>query len=140
MREGIKRAFDKFNVEYMVEAEFDAAHRVSFIPTCSRTHGHTWRLTVFFEAFEFVDLLVLKRIVKETAKAFDHRNLGDITSEELGARIYDVLVEKLKAAGLHNVDITCIKLAESCNSAVLMYPWSMLRLEKEGEQECTTQS
>lgn len=124
MRESIKRVFENFNVEYSIEAEFDAAHHVSFVPTCSKTHGHTWRLTVTFFAREFVDLLVLKRIVRSVAKKFDHRDLGDITSEELGARIYELLKNELKKEKLDKVvEVVCVKLAESRNSAVYLYPW-----------------
>ena len=69
------------------KTEFHSAHHIKDHPTCGRPHGHTYKLTVRVAADEWLDFHDLKQKVDSVVTEFDHRDLGDMTCENLAKKI-----------------------------------------------------
>jgi len=66
----------------VVSSKFDASHRLlGYSGSCSRLHGHTWRVEVCVSGGELdllgmlVDFKVVKGILKKVIDVFDHKCL-----------------------------------------------------------------
>ncbi len=87
----------------MVESTFSAAHQLTKSNTkCENLHGHNWKVQVFVrgEVDEKVgwvmDFSVLKKLLKDSLQALDHKLLNDVlqtspTAENIAKYIYDQL-------------------------------------------------
>jgi len=89
-----------------VESSFDAAHRLpKYNGPCSRVHGHhwvvqaTWATDTLGENGIAIDLVALRRLLRQALCIYDHQSLNQImsctpTSENL-ARITFERLQKL---------------------------------------------
>ena len=67
--------------------EFHCAHFISGHPTCGSLHGHTYKLVVKVATKEWLDFHDLKQKADSVVIEFDHRDLGDMTCEDLAKQI-----------------------------------------------------
>jgi 6-pyruvoyltetrahydropterin/6-carboxytetrahydropterin synthase len=108
---------------------FDSAHQLPWHPgKCRQLHGHTYRLEVSVEGpvgeqgivCDFSDLEELVR--REVVDRYDHRYLNDImpnpTAELLAAEVW----KRLEAAGPPLLRLVHLKLWETPDSAVELWP------------------
>lgn len=83
-----------------VEASFDAAHRLpEYNGPCRRVHGHHWCIQATWEHTGVlvdgiaIDLVILKRLLRETVVMYDHQSLNQImanvpTAENIAQAIF----------------------------------------------------
>jgi 6-pyruvoyltetrahydropterin/6-carboxytetrahydropterin synthase len=91
-------------MEIFKQFTFDSAHHLPHVPEghkCKNVHGHTYRLTLYFEGplhpqLGWVeDFAVIKKVVKPVIETLDHKNLNEIdglenpTCEIIGVWIWD---------------------------------------------------
>lgn len=82
------------------ETEFHAAHYIKGHPQCGKTHGHSYKLTVKVAYPEWLDFHDLKTKVEKVVANFDHRDLGDMTCENLAKTMIFQLRKKFPQAGV----------------------------------------
>jgi len=107
--------------ELVVEAEFSAAHRLrEYRGACEKLHGHNYRveLTVAAEALGplgmAADFRVLKRLLREAVKRYDHGFLNDLaefrtqnpTAENLARVLYEECSRRMRRGiGVQSVTV-----------------------------------
>lgn len=80
------------------KTSFEAAHYIEGHVKCGSIHGHSFNLTVkLFEKdlkhwIDFED--IKKQVDMHLIKTFDHKNLGNITCEEIAIKISEFLLSK----------------------------------------------
>ena len=99
--------------EISAETHFSAAHQLRGYPgSCSRLHGHNWRIKVSVIADQLdevgigLDFRQLRATLEEITDRLDHRNLNDVppfdrinpTSEHIARHIFEELKGKLAEA------------------------------------------
>lgn len=88
-----------------VKSGFSAAHHIKGHEKCGQTHGHnfTVRLTVFVKdtgkqiEIDFDDL---NEILDKLCNGYDHRNIGNKSSEELVRELAGKLKGELNSGGI----------------------------------------
>lgn len=120
----------KFNVT--VHGKFDCAHKlVDYEGKCSFLHGHTYKVEVAVAGTQLkngilIDIVVLKKILKEILDEFDHKYLNELeqfkgtspTAENICILIAGEMAEKLPP----NVYVEYIRVYESDEAAITYYP------------------
>ena len=68
---------------------FEAAHIINGHPKCGVKHGHSYKLEVNImgTAEKFIDFADIKRNVEDCVMDLDHKDLGDVTAEEIAYSI-----------------------------------------------------
>ena len=86
-----------------VEAGFEAAHRLpEYSGPCRRIHGHsyivqaTWKTTELNNLGISIDLVVLKKLLRQVVAVYDHQSLntvmtGHTTAEAIARAIFNRL-------------------------------------------------
>jgi len=86
-----------------VEAGFEAAHRLpEYSGPCRRIHGHsyivqaTWKTTELNNLGISIDLVVLKKLLRQVVAVYDHQSLnsvmtGHTTAEVIARTIFNRL-------------------------------------------------
>jgi len=100
--------------------EFSAAHFIKGHPKCGIIHGHNYEVVVkaAYYVDDWVDFGDIKATVENVIKDYDHRDLGNITSEELAERIVTKLLLALdKCVGVK------LTLRETKKFAVVVTKW-----------------
>ena len=69
------------------KTEFHSAHYIKDHPTCGKTHGHSYKLTVKVATDKLLDFHDLKQKVDGVTAEFDHKDLGDMTCEDLAKKV-----------------------------------------------------
>jgi 6-pyruvoyltetrahydropterin/6-carboxytetrahydropterin synthase len=78
------------------ETEFSAAHHIKDHPKCGRTHGHNYKVIFDIEYdLEFLDFHDIKTQLDYILKEFDHKDLGNMTAENLAKQIVDNFAESI---------------------------------------------
>src|SRR5579872_3609124 len=108
---------------------FDAAHELPWHPgKCRQLHGHTYRLEVTVEGpvgdqgvvCDFADLADLVR--REVIDRFDHRYLNDLLPNPTPELVVADVWKRLEAACPPVLRLTHLKLWETPDSAVELWP------------------
>ncbi len=120
--------------EIAVQKHFDAAHFLrGYRGKCEAMHGHRFEVVAKVQANKLNDIGIaydfaeLKRHMDDILAGFDHTCLNEVppfdkmnpSSENIAARIYDALKEKLAGAP---VSISCIEVWESPQTRVTYTP------------------
>ncbi|MDX1609078.1 MAG: 6-carboxytetrahydropterin synthase QueD [Halofilum sp. (in: g-proteobacteria)] len=117
-----------------VLTEFAAAHSLRGYPgSCSRLHGHNWKLEVEVRADRLdeigmaVDFREIKRIAREVTDVLDHRYLNELepftevnpTAENIAAHCFHEIGKRLDGPALELSAVTvwendraCVRYAE----------------------------
>jgi len=86
-----------------VESGFEAGHRLpEYQGPCRRSHGHsyivqaTWEYTEALVGGMAIDLVVLKKLLRQALSRFDHQSLNTVmtnvpTAENLAKVIFNIL-------------------------------------------------
>jgi 6-pyruvoyl-tetrahydropterin synthase len=90
------------DIQRVYKTSFEMAHVIKGHPVCGIEHGHSYRLTVYFDGFsnEWVDFHDLKDVVdKEIKEKYDHKkdikgNVFEISAEMLAFNIGNYLYKK----------------------------------------------
>jgi 6-pyruvoyltetrahydropterin/6-carboxytetrahydropterin synthase len=101
--------------EIFVTTQFAAAHSLPGYPgSCSRLHGHNWKIKVFVRSQELnalgmgLDFGLLEAGVQEILRELDHYNLNDLpafkeaspTAENLARFLFEELSRRLNSEAL----------------------------------------
>jgi len=83
-----------------VKSGFSAAHYIEGHPKCGELHGHNYVVLLTVSVKDTgkqieVDFDDLKRVLDETCKGYDHKKIGNKSSEELVREISKKLNAKL---------------------------------------------
>jgi len=112
-----------------VQTEFAAAHALrGYAGSCSRLHGHNWRIEVEVGARALdeigmaIDFREIKRAAHEIAGELDHRYLNKIepftelnpTAENIAAHCYAALRARLDRPGVAVQAVTVWENDRSC--------------------------
>jgi 6-pyruvoyltetrahydropterin/6-carboxytetrahydropterin synthase len=115
--------------ELRVQTEFAAAHSLrGYAGSCSRLHGHNWRIEFEIRAGEVddigmaIDFREIKRLAREVTAAFDHGYLNDIepftevnpTAENLAAHCYAAMGSRLNQPGVAVQAVTVWENDRAC--------------------------
>ena len=112
-----------------VEAGFEAAHRLSeYNGPCRRLHGHsyvvqaTWKMAVLDAGGMAIDLVILKKLLRNVLSRFDHQSLNTVmtnvpTAENLAKVIFNYLRDESYGGCLAQVAVeetrdTCVTYRE----------------------------
>ena len=83
----------------MYRREFAAAHIIAGHPKCGRMHGHNYQLLakVYGKSGEWLDFEEVKRTVDGFIdEKYDHRDIGNMTCEQLAKEIQTHLTSRFK--------------------------------------------
>jgi 6-pyruvoyltetrahydropterin/6-carboxytetrahydropterin synthase len=87
------------DIARMYKREFAAAHIITGHPKCGRMHGHNYQLLVrvYGKSSKWLDFEKIKRGVDEIIdKKYDHRDIGNMTCEQLARQIQTHLTSHFK--------------------------------------------
>ncbi|NPE28555.1 6-carboxytetrahydropterin synthase QueD [Methanococcoides sp. SA1] len=82
----------------------DSAHYLPEHETCGIVHGHTYKIEIVLEGEKqengmVMDFYIIKKIVKEILKTYDHKLLNDVlpfpSAENMCEHMHGQLFEKL---------------------------------------------
>jgi len=81
------------DMKRIYKTTFHAAHHIKGSEQCGMTHGHSYRLVVKVhgDIFKFVDFHDIKEKVDKVVENYDHKDLGNMTCENLSAILHQEL-------------------------------------------------
>lgn len=101
-----------------IERMFSAAHSIAGHPKCGQVHGHNWKVTVEFRAWQLIepgwvlDFATAKQGVDTVLQRYDHININTIldppTAEILAANLFTELravFQKVEHLAVHSVTV-----------------------------------
>ena len=91
----VKKLAKQYNFIRGYKTYFSAAHKLGEEGEYEPLHGHTYHVVVKVKIDDWFDFRDLKKIVDEKIHELDHKNLGDITAEEIGVEILEFVYERI---------------------------------------------
>jgi len=111
--------FIKRRIEYCVESSFSAAHHIEDHPKCGKTHGHNYKVKLIVSVDAFLDLGLLKTMLDNILKHFDHIDLGHCLAEDIAKHIVLEVKDKLVSYNVFEI----VALVSETESLSVAYRW-----------------